>query len=337
MSKKTFYIILVVVIGLVIIGGLVWYFILKPSAPAAPASSVDFTVPGQIKSETNIRVLSKGPVISARSDDYGILWYYDYSGQLWQWSADGVGENFSDSGDSVAMNQLPIENLAEIIWPKVSSPDGKKIVYQKNNSLFTSDPSGKNQKTLISDLKLKDIILKWPNANKIALASKPSGLVAGGLWFLDVRNLGIIKIIGDFFGLEMLFPQSGNSFIYSYADQNGKNLTLAVYDKNGNQKTINNISTLVDKCVWAKDLISVYCAVPKSWPDFAILPDDYYKNAFSTNDDVWKINTETGEKTLVVKNIGNISNLLLIENENPSLFFILKESQFLYKLNPVLE
>lgn len=329
MPKKIFYTILIVFI-ITTIGGLVWYFISKPKEIAPPVSNVDFTAPGQIKNNTNIRVLSESPVISARLDDYGILWYYDYSGQLWQFSGDGVID-YNDSGDPVAIGQ-PINDLSEIIWPKVSSPDGKKVVYQKNNSLFTSDSNGKNQKTLISDLKLKDIILKWPNANKIALTSKPSGLVAGGLWFLDIRNLGIIKIIGDFFGLETLFSQSGDSFIYSYADQNGKNLTLAVYGKNGNQKIINNISTLVDKCVWAEDLINIYCAVPKSWPDFAVLPDDYYKNAFSTTDDIWKINTETSEKILVVENIGNISNLAVSKDES-RIFFILKENQFLYKLN----
>ena len=332
MSKKTFYLILIIVAGLIIIGGVIWYFMSKPKEAVMPASGVDFTAPGQIKRGANIRVLSKGPVISARSDDYGILWYYDYSGQLWQWSADGVGENFNDSGDPVALNQPPVENLSEIIWPKVFSPDGKKIVYQKNNGLFTSDPSGKNQRTLLSDLKLKDIILKWPTVNNIALVSKPSGLVAGGLWFLDIRNLNIKKITDSFFGLETLFSPDGISFVYSYTDQNGKNPVLVVYDKKSNQKIVNNVSTLVDKCVWAKDLINIYCAVPKSWPDFAVLPDDYYKNAFLTSDDIWKINAETGEKTLIFEYIGDISNLLLIENENPSLFFISKENQFLYKL-----
>ena len=132
---------------------------------------------------------------------------------------------------------MPIENLAEIIWPKVISADGKKIVYQRNNGLFTSDLNGKNQRTLISDLKLKDIILKWPNTNNVALIGKPSGLAVGGLWFLDVRNLGISKII-DGFGLETLFSPDGNSFIYSRTDQSGKKLELFFYDQNKNIKNL---------------------------------------------------------------------------------------------------
>jgi len=322
MSKKTFYIILTALAGLIIIGLLIWYFVLKPQEAVTPATGVDFTVPGQIKNSANLKIISEGPVLSLSKNNEVIL-FYDFKGQLWQ---------LNEAEEKTTLSsQAPIENLTEIIWPKVFSPDGKKIVYQKNNGLFTSDSSGKNQRTLISDLKLKDIILKWPNTNTLALISKPSGLLAGGLWFLDVRNLGIRKIISNF-GLEILFAPDGNSFIYSYTDQNGKNPVLAVYDKKGDQKIISNVSTLVDKCAFTKDLINIYCAVPKLWSDFAVLPDDYYKNAFSTSDDIWKINTETGEKTLVLKYTGGISNLAVSSDEN-HIFFISKDNQFLYKLN----
>ena len=322
MPKKTLYIILLILSGIIIIGGLIWYFVLKPQEATTPTAGVDFTVPGQAKRGTNLEVISEGRVLSL-SENSGIISFYDFKGQLWQL-------NEAEEKPSL-VNQAPSPNLSEIIWPKVFSPDGKKTVYQKNNGLFTSDQNGKNQKTLVSDLKLKDVVLKWPTTNNIALISKPSGLFAGGLWFLDIRNLGISKII-DGFGLEILFLPNGQGFVYSYTDQNGKKLQLALYDKNKNIKIINNVSTLVDKCAWAKDLVNIYCAIPKSWPDFAILPDDYYKNAFSTNDDVWKINTETGEKYLIAESTGDISNLAVSEDES-ALFFISKENQFLYKLN----
>lgn len=323
MPKKTLYIILAVIAGLVIIGGLIWYFVLKPGKVTAPASGVGFTVPGQTKSGNKLKVISESPVISLRQNGESIL-FYDFSGQLWLFNP---GE-----AKPVLSGQAPVENLSDIIWPKTFSPDGKKIVYQRDNGLFTSDSNGKNQKTLIGNLKLKDMILKWPSANKIALFSKPSGLIAGSLWFLDTRNLNFSKIINSFLGLEILFSPDGSSFIYSHVDSNGKNPTLAIYDKKGNQKIISNISTLVDKCVWAKDLTNIYCAAPKLWPDSAVLPDDYYKNAFLTTDDIWKINTETGEKTLIFEYVGDVSNLAVSEDEN-NIFFISKENQFLYKLN----
>ena len=54
MSKKTFYIILTALIGIIIIGGIIWYFMLKPKE-AAPAGGIDFTVPGQIKNGANLK------------------------------------------------------------------------------------------------------------------------------------------------------------------------------------------------------------------------------------------------------------------------------------------
>lgn len=366
MPKKTFYIILAVIIGLVIVGLLIWYLTLNMEKVPTQINSVNFTTPGQNANKAKLQTISKEPVVSARLDNFGVLRYYDYSGQFWEFSA--------NDPQPVVNNQAPIENVAEAIWSAGNknivklgvgqtdsyfalidpnqksqfnfkkdvksvafSPDGKKIVYQsspslKNDSLLSIDSSGKNQKTLIRDFKLRDTTLYWPAANIVAITSRPSGTVPGNLWFLDIRNLNIRKIINNLFGLEALFSPDGKSFIYSYSDQNSRNLKLAAYDKNGNQKVINNVSTLVDKCVWSKDLINIYCATPKSWPDFAILPDDYYKNAFLTSDDIWKINTETGEKNQIAKDLGDISNLIVNSDEN-ALFFTSKENQFLYKLD----
>lgn len=322
MSKKTIYIILGVVVGLAVVGWLIWYFVLRPKETNIPTGSVDFTVPGQATKISNLKVISEEPILSL-SKNGEIISFYDFSGRLWQLN--------ETEEKPTLIDQAPNENLAEIIWPKVFSPDSKKVVYQKNSGLLTSDPSGKNQKTLVSDLKIKDVILKWPSANNIAIVSKPSGAVTGNLWFLDVRNSNVSKIVDNLFGLEVLFSPDGSGLIYSYTDKNGKNPILGFYDKNGSQKIISNVSTLVDKCVWGTNSY-VYCAIPKSWPDFAILPDDYYKNTFLTTDDIWKINTETIEKTLIFENIGDISNIIVSNNES-RIFFISKENQYLYKLN----
>lgn len=323
MSKKTIYIILGVIVGLSVIGWLGWYFLLRQETTTAPTGSVGFTVPGQATKISNLKVISEGPILSL-SKNGEIISFYDFSGRLWQLN--------ETEKKPTLIDQMPNENLTEIIWPKAISADGKKIAYQKNGSLFTSDLDGKNQKTLIRELNLRDIIVKWPNANTIALVSKPSGLVTGSLWFFDIKSLSMSKVIDNLFGLEALFSPNGNGFVYSYADQNGQDLKLAIYDATGNSKIINNVSTLVDKCGFAKDRINIYCAVPKSWSNFAVLPDDYYKNTSTTNDDIWKINTVTGEKTLVLQEVGNISNLVISEDES-SIFFISRENQLLYKLN----
>lgn len=293
MSRKTFYIILITLAGLLIVGGLIWYFFSKPSTPAATTTdSAGFTLPGQ-KTTPRLVPISEGPVAQA------------------------------------AENPKPGTKSA------VFSPDAKKIAYYisdlKNNSLFISDTDGKNQKTLIKALSLRDIILSWPKTNQIALISRPSGLATGGLWLFDIGASKLTKVISDLPGLEAVFSPDGDNFIYSFVDQNGQNPILAVY-KNGASKNISNISTLIDKCAWSGDSINIYCAIPKSWPDSAVLPDDYYKNALSTIDNIWKINTETGAKNIIFENMGDISNIA-ISGGGDSLIFILRNNGFLYKLD----
>lgn len=364
MSKKTFYIILITIVCLLIIGALVWYFFFKPSAPVALPEGPGFTTPNQEAAKEWLPI-SENRVISAHFSDNAIL-FYDFSGQLWQFK----------NGDSkpTPIDQTAIENPAETIWSinekniikaglnqsdvsyvfsdfskktftnlrtniksAAFSPDSNKIVYHlsdglNTNSLYTSSPDGKNQKSLITTLKLRDINLFWPKNNQISLTSKPSGLVTGSLWLLNTGNLGLTKLLGGLFGLETLWSPDGNSFIYSYTDQNGQNPKLAIY-KNGALKNINNISTLVDKCAWAKDSINIYCAIPESWPpDSVVLPDDYYKNAFSTIDDLWKINTETSEKNLIFQGIGDVLNLD-VNSDDSGLILISRNSRFLYQLN----
>jgi len=363
MSKKTFYIILIILVGLLVVGGLIWYFFFKPSAPATPPESAGFTAPGQETPKGWVPI-SKGPVIAAHFISDDSILFYDFSGQFWQLKSGDLKPTL--------LAQPAIENPADIIWSSTEknivkaglnqsdvryvfsdinknnlsnfnsgiksiafSPDAKKIVYYisdfKNNSLFISDADGKNQKTLIKNFQLRDVILSRPKTNQIAIVSRPSGLAPGGLWLFDINISRLAKVIGDLPGLEAIFSPKGDEFIYSYVNQNGQNPILAVYRK-GAAKNIQGVSTLVDKCAWVKNSITVYCAVPQSWPDWATLPDDYYKNTFSTIDDLWEINTETGEKNLVFQGVGDISNLDINSNNN-SLIFISRNSGFLYQLN----
>ncbi|MDO8676286.1 MAG: hypothetical protein Q7K16_01395 [Candidatus Azambacteria bacterium] len=364
MSKKNLYIILIVIGSLILIGGLAWYFLLRPKE-TLPLGA-DFTVNGgPIVSESKLKAISNGPAVAARSSG-GTLLFYDFSGQLWQiplgttapvtasqanidnpadvvWSLDlkNIVKSGSEQADAKFIfsdfTKKTLVNLKSGIKSLSFSPDGKKIAYYvfenlKNNSLFTSDPDGRNQKTLFSSLKLRDVVLAWPKINQISLTTKPSGLIPGGVWTLDTRNLVLAKVVGNFNGLETLWAPDGNGFIYSFTDQNGYNPKLAIYNKKGEKKDLGGISTVIDKCVWANDSINVFCAVPENWPEGMILPDDYYKRADLTVDNVWKINTETEEKRLLASGLGDIKNLMIDESES-SLFFILRSDQVLYELN----
>ncbi|MEK9170850.1 MAG: hypothetical protein AAB789_00850, partial [Patescibacteria group bacterium] len=77
MSKKTFYIILLIIAGLIIIGGLIWYFIFKPSPiPTTAPQGAGFTLPGQETATGKLLQISENRIVSAHfSDDDTILFY----------------------------------------------------------------------------------------------------------------------------------------------------------------------------------------------------------------------------------------------------------------------
>lgn len=363
MSRKTIYIILIVIAALLVIGGIVWYLFFRQTVQV-PAGGAEFTVPGgSPETAGKLKAISSGPVISASyNNSQNSLLFYDYSGQLWQLK--------EGAGAPEVVDQSAVENTADIIWSPnltnivksgasetaaryiftdftkkstsnlrsgiksvVFSPDAKSIVYNvaenQTNSLLTSAPDGKSQRILISNFRLRDIILSWPKANQIGITSKPSGLLAGAAWVLDTRTLSFSKIMDSFFGLETLWSPDGNTVAYSFVDQNASNPEIKV-NKNGNIKEIDAVSTLIGKCAWANDSVNLYCAVPKSWPEGMVLPDDFYKKTRLTNDDIWKINTVTGEKGLIASDLRAVAGIIAGRD---NIYVIQEDSQILYQVN----
>ena len=235
--------------------------------------------------------ISEGLVVSAHFDGNDIF-FSDFSGQFWR-LADGEAK------------------------PSPITPAGIP------NPAKTIPPAVKN-------LPLTDVVFKWIKPKQIAAISKPSGLAPGSLWTIDAVSARLTKIIDGKFGLEALFAPNGDNFVYSSVDRSGLNPILTAV-KNGMAKNIENFSTITDKCAWAKDSVVLYCAVPPSWSDAALLPDDYYKNALTTMDNLWSVNTETGEKNILFQNIGDINNLDTNADDSV-LIFISRDTGFLYRL-----
>lgn len=291
MSKKTFYIILIVIAGVLVIGGLIWFFFFRSEAPPTTTSNGPGFTTPNSKNAQGWNPISEGLVVSAHFSGNDIL-FYDFSGQLWH-LADG---------------------------------ETKPSLTIETDTVNSAKPLPK----AIKNLPLTDVIFKWVKSNQIIAVSKPSGLVPGSLWAIDAVSTRITKLIDGVPGLEVLFAPNGDNFLYSSVSQGDTNPILTVVKK-GVAKNIENFSTLVDKCVWANNSISIYCAVPSDWSGAVLLPDDYYKNTLATMDNLWSINTETGEKNLILQNVGDINNLD-INTDDSVLIFISRDNGFLYRL-----
>ncbi len=137
---------------------------------------------------------------------------------------------------------------------------------------------------------LSEWLPQWPTDDTITLTTKPSGIVNGVMYSLDVDTERITKVLGGVRGLTTLTSPAGNKVLY--AETFKSSISLSLYNTEDRQSVLLPFGTLPEKCVWASDAITVYCAVPNSVPT-GIYPDDWYQGTMSFSDDIWRVNTET--------------------------------------------
>src|SRR3989344_3668760 len=229
------------------------------------------------------------------------------------------------------------QNIQWLTW----SPDSRQIAYQyynpqtQENYISLADPDGSNWQNAFKT-RIKDIIVEWPKKELISLRTRPSGLAQSELYTLNPQTSAFQKVLSGIYGLSALWSPSGEKFIFSQTNSDGRNLKLKITNKNGEAPKELNVLTLPEKCVWSQDERYAFCSVPSALPPQAILPDDYYKETFSTADDFYKINTETNQKTLLIEPEQMESDYdatsLLLSPQEDYLFFVNKKDGLLYSL-----
>ncbi len=157
----------------------------------------------------------------------------------------------------------------------------------------TAKPDGSAAKTVFSSV-LSSITAGFAGKGFIAY-TKPSGSVPGYGFTVDGAG-AFTRVLGPLNGLSMLASPSGASVLYSYTDRGA--LRLAILDVGTHEITTLPIATLAEKCVWAPDNHSIYCAVPTTVS--GTLPDDWYQGAVSFSDRIWRIDLTSRVTILLV-------------------------------------
>lgn len=323
----------------------------------------------KIKPISNEKVLS--PTLSA--DKTKVIYYRQRNGNVWQSAFDGSGltrissavlEDLVDiiwSPDkakviSVYQNNLGVITkhaydygtgkasflntlIQEIDW----SPASDKILFQytneaeDNNHLGISNPDNSDWQN-VHQLEMKDVNLDWLGTEtEIAFYEKPSGLVPSSLFLFNLLTEELATVLSEVYGMAVKWSPQGDKFILTKTNDEGKNLLLYVSLKDGSTEASINISTFVEKCVWSQDNRSIFCAIPKNISGNEILPDDFYKGIFVSDDDFWKINLETAETTNLIEpwergeGIYDAVKLFLSPLED-YLFFVDKKDGLLYSI-----
>ncbi len=199
----------------------------------------------------------------------------------------------------------------------VAAPDGSK-----KTEVFTSP--------------FKEWLPQWFKDDSILLTTKASNESLGYAYVLNAKTGRYDNVLGKIRGLTALADASGGKILYSESRGSDWSLNLLTV-KSGERETL-LLKTFPEKCVWgSKTTTDLYCANPTFAPQNVQYPDDWYKGKVHFSDDIWKLDTTTGELTrlAVLKSLTNQDidavSLSLDEKDN-YLVFINKNDLTLWSL-----
>ena len=244
--------------------------------------------------------------------------------------------------NSTASSTTPFEikgkYLASDIKQIAVSPNEEKIFtwnIESGKGIGYISAFDEKNKTKVFDTPLNQVNIDWPETNTLTITTKGSVFSSGYSYSINTKTSEMKKIIGNIRGLSVKMSNDAKQIIYSSTNNEIDTYLLNIKDG----KTTNVIfKTLVDKCVWSKiRKDEIYCAVPVEIPD-ANYPDDWYKGNVSFIDQIWALNTTTGEVYLLANllelsnQLIDASNLVLDPKEN-YLYFINKNDLNLWSLD----
>jgi hypothetical protein len=153
---------------------------------------------------------------------------------------------------------------------------------------------GANAKTLFTS-SLSSLRLTPSGKGGVGAFTKPSAQM-DGFGFMVSAAGAFDRILGPYRGFTMLPSPSGKQVVYSALS--GQTVTANVMDTATRASTALPVALLPEKCVWAADEQSIYCAVPRSMS--GTWPDSWYQGAVSFSDRIWKIDLIARTAVLIV-------------------------------------
>lgn len=223
------------------------------------------------------------------------------------------------------------DELGENILYTFQDPSGKMTL---NKSL----PNGSEWKELAKLPANPVLLASIPKTPLVAFWGKPSNLHNGELKTVNITNGDTKTLYPGKYGANYLWSPNGEKILMSWApEKNGSKTALATLNKNGGEYVDLNFPTIVDKCVWSKNSVTVFCALPGSLPQGAVMPDIASDPSLISNDTFWKIDTQTGKSERVIPLESmvasyNASELLLSPDES-TLFFLNRKDAKLYSID----
>lgn len=239
-------------------------------------------------------------------------------------------------GDTTVANELKGYFLAENITEVSVSPDAQKIFYLLNMGdgvVGTVVNLVDAKKTQVFSSAFTEWLTQWPTPNTITFTTRPDSSVQGFIYAFNLTTKSFTRVLGEVNGLTTLTSPSGKMVL------SGDNfLTLSLYHTDTKTTEAVGVKTLPEKCVWESGNVFIYCAVPKigGRGDY---PESWYKGLVSFSDQIWRVNTETGNATVLIdpalvpggEEIDGIK--LSLAPDGRYLFFVNKKNSSLWELD----
>lgn len=212
----------------------------------------------------------------------------------------GYLEKSTDPGSASSVKtSLLDKNIKEVTL----SPDKTSLFYltlTPSGSVGTTATMGKENLTNLKQVfnsPLKEWQISWPISGFIYLNTKPSFATEGYLFSFNIKTGTMEKVLSGIKGLTSLVSGDGKKIVYNRSFNEG--LATYIFDVAKKESSIFQVQTLPEKCIWSKlDTNIIFCSVPSTIGSEQY-PDSWYKGLTSFSDQIWKIDTQTGQTTLL--------------------------------------
>lgn len=275
----------------------------------------DFTG-ASLQKLSNFTIVGLFDALWSPSRDRSILFYLPDVGQ------DDV-KSFLIVGTS-SVTSLPM-NIKSLSW----SPDGKEFAYfiddqNPAGAALAISPAQGTRPRIVGHIPVFDAQLQWVSADLMAIQTAPSGLAPGSLFAYSRSSGALRRIAGSRNGLISLWSPAGTRVWTTFTNNKGHDLTNEIYSSTGKKERAGGkVPVLPGKCAWI-DTNDMFCGLPKSVPNNAILPDDYLRGDLWTLDRLAVFNLKTNETTYILEDTNfDISNVVVTKKKD-FLFFINK-------------
>ncbi|NDE67984.1 hypothetical protein EB052_00090, partial [bacterium] len=254
-------------------------------------------------------------------------------------SADVTAATDSDLLTSTAYEvkgRYMTNNILEI----ATSPKNDKIfelVNEKDRGVGYVGSFDEKTRKKVFDSPMTQLNIDWPEENTLTMSTKGSAFGPGYVYAFDLKKGTFNKILSGIRGLTAKMSHDASMLLYTQTKTDG---TLGTYVKKMKDGTIQElvVKTLADKCAWGTvQKQYLYCAVPNRFTDGSY-PDDWYTGQASFTDQIWRINSVTGEVLLLANPVGLASSLIDVTNptldpKESTLYFINKKDLSLWSLD----